>query len=53
MIQHTLIDVLGQSFGRLTVVARAERPKSSNRTNAYWLCSCSCGRQTIVTGQDL
>ena len=35
-----LIDLMGQSFGRLTVIQRAANDKNGQ---ARWLCRCECG----------
>lgn len=45
-----VIDLTGQRFGRLVVVARG-----LNRTNgrARWNCRCDCGNSTCVNGYDL
>lgn len=44
-------DMVGHRFGRLTVLARVERPDSSR---AYcWLCRCDCGVEKIVRGINL
>lgn len=46
-----IIDLTGQRFGRLTVV---ERAKNRNRSkDAYWLCCCDCGQETVVCGKSL
>lgn len=43
------IDVLGQVFGRLTVVAEAEPMEMpSGRKVRRLLCECSCGQETTV-----
>lgn len=44
------IDLVGQVFGRLTVVSREEIP-GSNRFR--WLCLCTCGKHTSVVGSAL
>ncbi len=44
------IDLLGQSFGRLTVV---KRNPNSPAGKARWLCSCQCGGQVEVLGASL
>lgn len=41
---------IGQIFGRLTTVSRAE---SSRTGKSRWLCSCSCGSSNTVTASDL
>lgn len=44
------IDLTGKTFGRLTVVERAENDKW-NKTQ--WKCKCSCGNINIVLGHSL
>lgn len=39
------LNLVGQKFGRLTVIERAENDKKGN---TRWLCSCSCGGKTTV-----
>ena len=46
-----LIDLIGQKFGRLTVVKRAEdhiQPSGQHKTQ--WLCKCDCGNECITQG---
>ena len=46
-------NLVGQRFGRLTVVAYAEtRGKIGNR-RPYWLCKCDCGNEKIVSATQL
>lgn len=45
----TLIDMLGQKYGRLTVVSRA--PNEGNR--ATWNCLCDCGNKVTLIGKKL
>ena len=45
-----LKNLVGQKYGRLTVIARAENDKSGH---AQWLCKCDCGREVIVQGKCL
>lgn len=40
-----LKDLLGQRFGRLTVIERVE---SDSNGNAYWKCKCDCGNYCTV-----
>lgn len=51
------IDLTGQTFGRLTVIERAENlypaPGCSNGSRVAWRCRCECGRECITTGQAL
>lgn len=44
-------DLLGQTFGKLTVIAR---DGSDHRGEAKWLCQCACGSKPIsVLGSNL
>mgnify|MGYP000032386553 CR=1 FL=1 len=45
-----LIDLMGRTFGRLTVIGRAENDKWQK---ARWLCECECGTKKIILGNDL
>jgi hypothetical protein len=45
-----VIDMLGQRFGRLLVVARAEK---NLRGGARWRCLCDCGKTTVLLRQRL
>ena len=42
-------DLVGQKFGRLTVISRAENVKRLTR----WNCICECGNSTVVYGGHL
>ena len=42
-------DLSGKVFSRLTVIERA--PTDGRRIK--WLCRCSCGKQVIITGENL
>lgn len=44
-----LIDLVGQKFGRLAVIERAE--KNGKRT--MWKCVCDCGELRVVWGDSL
>lgn len=46
---HYATDLSGTAFGRLTVIRRAGR----YRSQATWLCRCSCGGETIALGDNL
>lgn len=43
------MQLTGQIFSRLTVINRV--PVSPR--GAYWLCQCSCGKQTVVSSSHL
>lgn len=45
-----LIDLTGQRFGRLVVLAEAGRDSQQRK---LWLCQCDCGNQTVVRGSNL
>ena len=42
--------MIGQKYGRLTVIERAE---NTSEGRARWLCQCDCGNQKIVSGKNL
>lgn len=44
------LDLVGRTFGRLTVVSEAQR---SEHGKTRWVCSCSCGNTVTVVGSDL
>ena len=48
--QALALDLAGQTFGRLTVIARAP---TSERGQARWRCRCECGTEKVVRGTDL
>ena len=45
-----VIDLTGKTFGKLTVLSRAENDKYGK---AQWLCQCQCGNQKIINGASL
>jgi hypothetical protein len=45
-----IIDIKGQTFGRLEVIERLGFNKNRNR---LWRCRCSCGNEVIVIGSNL
>lgn len=45
-----LIDEIGNRYGKLTVIARAE---NTTNGNAQWLCRCDCGNEVVVRGRCL
>ena len=46
----TVIDLVGQRFGKLLVLERAE---NSIKGEAQWLCKCDCGNECIITSGNL
>jgi len=45
-----VIDMIGQRFGMLTVLHRADKPDSER---AWWACLCDCGQRTVTMGKYL
>ena len=45
-----IIDLMGQRFGRLTVLSLA---RGHTHGMSRWLCRCDCNRETIVRGGNL
>lgn len=48
---NTLISLIGNHFGKLTVLCRSK--ENSKSGNAKWICQCDCGNQAIVIGSHL
>lgn len=44
-------DMVGQSFGSLTVLRRDDSKSKDGR--AYWICRCECGNEVSVSGKNL
>lgn len=44
-------NLLGRTFGRLTVIARDTTSHSSG--HAYWICECECGNQKSISAKHL
>lgn len=44
-----VIDLTGNTYGRLTVLGLDHVEKVKNGSVVYWRCRCSCENQTIVT----
>lgn len=45
-----LVDLMGERFGRLLVVARAKNTKDGG---AQWVCRCDCGTEKVNTRKNL
>lgn len=45
------IDLIGQKFGKLTVIKIGENRGKS--TSEFWLCKCDCGNENTVSSQHL
>lgn len=50
LIMGKFQNLVGQTFGRLTVIERVENNKAGR---VCWKCRCTCGNEVIVTGHDL
>jgi hypothetical protein len=46
--QHIIAEI-GNVYGRLTVISRDIK----NKKGIWWLCSCSCGNQKVISGAAL
>src|ERR1043165_42069 len=45
----TKIDLTGQTFGRLTVIAEVNKLNTGGRRRIAWQCRCSCGNLRVFT----
>jgi hypothetical protein len=45
------VNLIGKRFGKLTVIAKADRTDKGN--NQYWLCKCGCGNYKEIRGNHL
>lgn len=48
-----LINLVGKKFGRLTVLKRIRKSKSTKNKSAKWLCICSCGKRKETYSYNL
>lgn len=54
IIKNNPINLVGQHFGRLTVLERFKDTENKYQShNAHWNCQCDCGEKTIVSSYDL
>jgi hypothetical protein len=44
-------DMTGKRFGKLTVISRSV--KKPNQTEAFWICRCDCGNESVASGRNL
>ena len=49
--RSTVEDLVGRSFGRLTVLALL--PSSNKYGATHWRCECDCGRIVVITDYHL
>jgi len=45
--------LIGQTFGRLTVVRQGYRPSGHKSRAKYWACRCSCGTEKNIRADGL
>lgn len=50
--QQKIPNLIGKTFGRLTVIEKTTRQKKRNKATA-WRCLCACGKNTVVYTYDL
>lgn len=48
--KRSLINLMGRTFGKLTVI---KRDKNTNDNKPKWLCRCECGRKVSIRGASL
>ena len=53
IVSSKYIDILGKSFGKLTVLKKVPKPENLKTPGAYWLCKCECGKEKIILGKSL
>lgn len=46
-------NLIGQKYGKLTVIKKANKPNNLKNRNAYWLCKCDCGNEKVINGKSL
>jgi hypothetical protein len=51
--QRSIKNLIGQKFGKLTVIERVDKPNDSRHKDAYYLCQCDCGGSRIVKSSHL
>jgi hypothetical protein len=49
-VGHGVTDLVGQKFGRLTVINQGGRTRTGH---IKWLCQCECGKQKEIIGTNL
>jgi len=48
-----LINLVGQKFGRWSVIGPPERVRSGRRVRVFWPSRCDCGTERLVQGDHL
>ena len=52
-LPYRVKDILGQKFGRLTVISFSHSQKFKAGTSAVWRCLCQCGKTVLIRGAHL
>ena len=47
------VSIIGNTYGKLTVIKQVPKPKINSSRGSWWLCRCECGNETIVKGNAL
>lgn len=47
------VNLIGEIFGRLTVISRMPRVPNAKHRDGRWLCKCSCGNESIAKSSNL
>ena len=50
---ENLQDLVGEKFGRLTVIKQTQKPEGVKNKSRYWECKCDCGNIHIVSTPSL
>lgn len=50
MNNPNIVNMIGRTYGRLTVLERSVNDKQGN---AQWICKCECGKLKVVRGRSL
>ena len=53
MNKYKVGDLIGQHFGMLTVVEKAEGKFYNNKEYKQWLCRCDCGKEKVIMQTNL
>ena len=55
MPKHVATDETGNTYGWLTVLRSAPSLLigRDQRTKAAWVCKCACGKEKVISGQQL
>jgi len=53
MLSSKIKNIVGQVFGRLTVVRYSNHRSPVKKNSTYWECICRCGQTVIVRGENL